>query len=255
MDLQLRDRSFIIAGSSRGIGAAIAAELVAEGARVCITGRDPSALDAMREQLGVPERVLAVGGDLTTPAGVAAVYSACAQQWPGIDGVVANVGNGSGTRGWQQDDDEWDRTFDINLRSSVMTARAAIPHLIARGGGCITFIASITGVEATAAPPAYSAAKAALLNYSKNLAREVAAHGIRVNSIAPGNVLFPGGRWEARRAADPSETQAMLAAEVPLNRFGSPQEIAALATFLCSERAAFVTGACFVADGGQTRSV
>jgi 3-oxoacyl-[acyl-carrier protein] reductase len=255
MDLHLTDRAFIVAGSSRGIGAAIAAELVAEGASVCITGRDPDALEAMQQQLDAPDRVLAVRADLLTTQGVDAVYAACAAHWPGIDGIVANVGNGSGTRGWAQDDDEWNWTFDTNLRSSVLMARAGIPHLIARGGGSLTFIASITGVEATSAPLAYSAAKAALLNYSKNLAREVAAHGIRVNSIAPGNVIFPGGRWEARRTADPSATQAMLAAEVPLARFGSPEEIAGLATFLCSDRAAFVTGACFVADGGQTRSM
>jgi 3-oxoacyl-[acyl-carrier protein] reductase len=255
MDLHLTDRTFIVAGSSRGIGAAIAAELVAEGAMVCVTGRDPDALETMRERLDAPDRVLAVRADLMTAQGVAAVFAECAQRWPGIDGIIANVGNGSGTRGWDQDDDEWGLTFDTNLRSSVLMARAGIPHLIARGGGSLTFIASITGVEASAAPLAYSAAKAALLNYSKNLAREVATHGIRVNSIAPGNVIFPGGRWEARRSADPAATQAMLAAEVPLGRFGSPDEIAGLATFLCSDRAAFVTGACFVADGGQTRSV
>jgi 3-oxoacyl-[acyl-carrier protein] reductase len=255
MDLHLTDRTFIVAGSSRGIGAAIAAELVAEGASVCITGRELESLEAMRQRLDAGDRVLAVRADLMTPHGVAAVYDECTQHWPGIDGVVANVGIGSGTRGWDQDDDEWDSTFVANLRSSVVMARAGIPHLIARGGGALTFIASITGVEASAAPLAYSAAKAALLNYSKNLAREVAAHGIRVNSIAPGNVIFPGGRWEARRTADPAATQAMLAVEVPLGRFGSPDEIAGLATFLCSDRASFVTGACFVVDGGQTRSL
>jgi 3-oxoacyl-[acyl-carrier protein] reductase len=255
VDLHLADRRFIVAGSSRGIGAAIAAELVREGATVCISGRDPETLAAARRQLDAGTRVLAVSVDLTTAAGVADLFAACTRAWDGIDGVVANVGSGRGTRGWEQNDDEWTRALDLNLRASVMTSRAAIPLLAARGGGSITFVSSITGVEATAAPLAYSAAKAALINYSKNLARDVAAHGIRVNSIAPGNVLVPGGSWDQRLHADPDGTRTMLERDVPLHRFASPDEIASLATFLCSDRAAFVTGACFVVDGGQTRSL
>ncbi len=122
-------------------------------------------------------------------------------------------------------------------------------------GGSIVFISSIAGMEAAGAPLPYSAAKAALLNYSKNLARAVADRKIRVNSIAPGNILFPGGSWEKHLAKNPAGVEAFIAKEVPQQRFGTPEEIAALAAFLCSGISAFATGACYVMDGGQTRTI
>jgi 3-oxoacyl-[acyl-carrier protein] reductase len=137
----------------------------------------------------------------------------------------------------------------------VRLAQAAIPHLRARGGSSILFIGSIVALEATPAPLPYSAAKAALVNYSKNLARSVAKEGIRVNCLAPGNVLFPGGSWEQHLKNRHEEVERMIAADVPLQRFGSPQEIADFAACLVSPRAGFVTGACFVVDGGQTKRI
>ena len=128
-----------------------------------------------------------------------------------------------------------------------------MPELI-KGSGNILFIASIVGVEATPAPLPYSAAKAALINYSKNLARQVAREGVRVNCVAPGNILFPGGTWERHLERDRAAVTKKIEDEVPMGRFGTPEEIAGLAVFLCSPRASFITGSCFVADGGQTRS-
>jgi 3-oxoacyl-[acyl-carrier protein] reductase len=116
------------------------------------------------------------------------------------------------------------------------------------------FIASIVGVESVRAPLAYSAAKTALHAYAKNLARAVASQGVRVNVVAPGNVLFDGGSWAAKLAEDPERVRGYIGAEVPLGRFGNPEEIADLVAFLASSRAAFITGACVVADGGQTRT-
>jgi 3-oxoacyl-[acyl-carrier protein] reductase len=142
--------------------------------------------------------------------------------------------------------------LQFNLLASARLAQAAIPML--RNGGTITFISSITGVEATPAPLPYSAAKAALINYSKNLSRQVASLGIRVNCVAPGNILFPGGSWERRLTDDREAVLQRIQTEVPMARFGTPEEIAGLVTFLCSPRASFISGACFVADGGQTRS-
>jgi 3-oxoacyl-[acyl-carrier protein] reductase len=101
----------------------------------------------------------------------------------------------------------------------------------------------------------YSAAKAALVNYAKNLARQLGSQKIRVNTIAPGNILFPGGSWQDRLARQPADVQAMLVGEVPQRRFGTPAEIASLASYLCSNRAGFCTGGCYVMDGGQTRSL
>jgi 3-oxoacyl-[acyl-carrier protein] reductase len=128
-----------------------------------------------------------------------------------------------------------------------------MPYLSAAHGS-VTVISSIAAREAFGAPAAYGAAKAALEAVSKALARTAVREGVRVNVVAPGNILFPGGRWEQRLREDESGVRAMLAAEVPLGRFGRPEEVADAVVFLASERASFITGACLVVDGGQTRS-
>jgi 3-oxoacyl-[acyl-carrier protein] reductase len=134
--------------------------------------------------------------------------------------------------------------------------QAAIPHLLANPeGGSILYISSIVAVEATPAPLPYSAAKAALVNYSKNLARQLGPQKVRVNTIAPGNIYFEGGSWERHLANRREAVEQMLKSEVPQQRFGTPEEIASLACYLCSPQAGFATGSCYVMDGGQTRSL
>lgn len=259
MDLGLKNKVVFVAGSSRGIGLAIAAELLSEGASVVLTGRDEASLTNAHTGLETAQchgRLLSISGDLLNPAVADAAFARVTEKYGAIDHLVANIGTGSGQSGWALPDAEWHRLFAANFFASVHLAQAAVPRLILNPeGGSILFISSIVGLEATAAPLPYSAAKAALLNYSKNLSRALAPHKIRVNSIAPGNILFEGGSWDGRRAAAPQQVQQMLDAEVPQKRFGSTRDIAALAAFLCSTASGFTTGACFAVDGGQTNRI
>jgi 3-oxoacyl-[acyl-carrier protein] reductase len=259
MDLQLTDQVVFVAGSSRGIGRGIAEKLLAEGARVILSGRSQPDLNAAFRELSAKfpaERILPVAGDLRDSAAIAAAFRAAADRFGRIDHLIANLGTGSGKPGWDQPAEEWERLFEMNFFASARLAQAAIPFLLANETkGSILFISSIVALEATPAPLPYSAAKAALNNYAKNLARQLGPEGIRVNTIAPGNIFFPGGSWERHLAQRRDAVEQMLETEVPLRRFGTPDEIASFAAFLCSPLAAFATGSCFVIDGGQTRTV
>lgn len=257
MDLGLKDRVALVAGSSRGIGQSIAHQLLQEECRVCITGRDPGRLEHVRATFAKEfgsERLLALAGDLTEAESIDRTLAAVMDEWGQLDCVVANIGSGRGRPGWDLADSDWEQLLKQNLTGSVRLAQAVMPLLQAAGDGSLVFITSIAGVESSLAPLPYSSAKAALISYSKNLARQVAVTGIRVNCIAPGNVLFAGGSWEQHLAERRDAVTQMIAREVPMKRFGCPREISDLAVFLCSQRASFLTGGCFVADGGQTRS-
>jgi 3-oxoacyl-[acyl-carrier protein] reductase len=198
-------------------------------------------------------QVVAVGGDMTRPEGVAAACEAAERAWGGIDVAVANVGSGAWPQLFEATARDWSSALEVNLLSAVELAKAVVPGMRQRRRGAFLAIASIAGLEAVAAPLPYVAAKSALLAFSKNLARSVAADGVRVNVLSPGNVLVPGGAWARRLDADVARTTAYVESEVPMRRFGRPEEIADVAVFACSDRASFMTGACLVADGGQTR--
>jgi 3-oxoacyl-[acyl-carrier protein] reductase len=256
MDLQLADKVALIAGSSRGIGFAVAQCFLREGARVVVTARREGPLAEARKALddvAGPGRVRAVQADMTTAEGASIAVSAALREFDSIDAVVANVGNGHAQPGWDLDSAEWLSVLNTNLIGAAAVARCTIPHLrVSRGS--IVFVSSIAGIEAIGAPMTYSAAKASLGALVKCLARLLGADGIRVNAVAPGNVLFSGSRWEQKISEDPQGVAALIHSEVPLRRFGSPEEIAAGIVFLASPRASFTSGACLVIDGGQTRS-
>lgn len=259
MDLRLDNQIVFIAGSSRGIGKAIASTLLAEGASVVLTGRDEESLNSAQNELSAyanKDRILAICGDLTASSTITGAYERTLQHFGRIDHLVANLGTGSGKPGWDQSEDEWMRLFEQNFFVSTRLTQAILPHLLANtNGGSILYISSIVALEATPAPLPYSAAKAALVNYSKNLARHLGPQKVRVNTIAPGNIYFPGGSWERHLSNRRESVEAMLQSEVPQQRFGTPEEIASLAAYLCSPQAAFATGSCYVMDGGQTRSL
>jgi 3-oxoacyl-[acyl-carrier protein] reductase len=259
MDLRLNNQIVFVAGSSRGIGKAIAAALLAEGASVVLTGRDEASLDAAQGELASAssrDRILAIRGDFADAPTIASAIERTIQHFGRVDHLVANLGTGSGKPGWDQAEEEWQRLFEVNFFASTRLTQAVLPHLLANpNGGSILYISSIVAIESTPAPLPYSAAKAALVNYSKNLARQLGSKKIRVNTIAPGNIYFPGGSWERHLNNRREAVESMLQTEVPQQRFGTPEEIASLAAYLCSSQAAFATGGCYVMDGGQTRSL
>jgi 3-oxoacyl-[acyl-carrier protein] reductase len=258
MDLSLRDKIAFVAGSSRGIGLAVAQAFLREGAKVVISGRNPDSLEQAKALLTAEagqDRVEAIWGDMTQEADLEQALGLAQARLGGLDVVVANVGSGTARSGWDLSPDDWQAALTLNLLGSMTLASKALSCLIARGGGSITFISSIAGVEAINAPLGYSAAKAAVLSAMKSLSRIVGPQGVRVNAVAPGNVLFPGGSWERKLMERRDFFEDYIRAEVPLQRFARPEEIADAVVFLSSERASFITGACLVVDGGQTRSL
>jgi 3-oxoacyl-[acyl-carrier protein] reductase len=254
VQLDLRDRVAVVTGSSRGIGRAIAIGLAAEGAKVTICARGREALDdaaaAIRAAGG---SVVAVEADVTSAEGVASVLDETRRAHGPVDILVNNVGGSRGNATWQASDEEWSTVLDLNLLPAVRASRAVIPEMVERRRGSIVFISSIYGRE-SGGPVTYNAAKAAELATSKQLAKQLAPHGVRVNSVAPGSILFPGGSWQRRIDADPEALRRFVEAEMPLGRFGTPEEVANVVVFLASDRASLVTGTCVNVDGCQSRS-
>ncbi len=253
MKLELTDRVVLVTGASRGIGLAIATTLAAEGAKVALAARGADALDAARAAIG--GTTAAHVADVTDPAAAAALTHEIERRWGRLDILVCNVGSGASVPPGQETAAEWSRVMDLNLFAATNMIEAARP-LLARGSGdrAIVCISSIAGMAALGAPVTYYAAKAALNATVRGLARPLALEGIRINAVAPGNILAADGTWARKLAENRVAVEEMLAREVALRRLGKPEEIADVVAFLASPRAAFITGSVVVADGGQLRS-
>lgn len=254
MDLGLRGKIAIVTGASRGIGNRIARSLAREGAHLCICARNEEGLQIAASELReIGVEVEAVVADVATNQGATQVVTAAEERFGGLDVLINNVGGSIWTPFLEISDEEWLRVFNMSFFSAVRVSRAAIPLMERRGGGSIVNISSIFGRE-IGGPISYNAAKAALISMTSNLAQEMAKKKIRVNSVAPGSILFPGGSWERRLKADPEGIRNFVQANIPFGRFGTPEEVADVVVFLASERASWVTGACLNVDGGQSRS-
>jgi 3-oxoacyl-[acyl-carrier protein] reductase len=255
MDLQLTDKVAIVTGSTRGLGLAAARALLVEGCHVTICARGESGLAAATAELkGAGRgRVLAIRADVSTETGIADVVAKTVDTFGGLDILVNNVGLGRGAGITDTTDAEWQEAFEQTLVPAIRASRLAVPHLRRRGGGVILMIASIYGRE-SGGRMTYNAVKAAEISLAKSMAQQLARDNIRVNSVAPGSILFPGGSWDRRRQDDPQGIAAFVARELPFGRFGRPEEVGAVVAFLASPCASWISGASVPVDGCQSRS-
>ncbi|GAB4560256.1 MAG: glucose 1-dehydrogenase [Haliangiales bacterium] len=245
----------MVSGGSRGIGRSIGLALAAEGARVAVVARGQAGLEAVAPELdgAGPGPHATIVADVATAAGADRAVSEAVEKLGGLDIVVTNAGKSGARHSRDMSDADFAFSLDMNLWSAARVAQRSVPHLRTRGGGAIVMVASIWGREAGGAP-GYNVAKAGVISLAKALARDYAADGVRVNAVAPGSILFPGGGWDRRQKQDPEAMAAFVERELPFGRFGKPEEVADVVTFLCSPRASWVSGTCVTVDGCQSRS-
>jgi 3-oxoacyl-[acyl-carrier protein] reductase len=247
VNIDLTGRRALVAGGSRGIGLAIARSFAAAGADVAICARQRPALDAAAASIApLGHRVSARTCDLAQADQVRDWVNAAAAELGGIDILINNAS------GFGRSDDEagWAASIQIDLMATVRACHAALPHL-ERQGGSIIHISSTAGLGASVRTPPYGAVKAALMEYTQTQAAAFARKRIRVNCIAPGSIYFEGGTWDIARQQNPQLYERILRG-IPSGRYGTPEEVAQVATFLVSDQASWVTGQTIAVDGGQS---
>ena len=251
MELELSGKTVLVTGSSRGIGRAIAEVLHAEGCRIALNGRTAADVTLAASELS---EAIAIVGDVTRPDEARRVVSEATAAMGRLDILICNVGSGRSVPPGDETYEDWQRVFAMNLWSTTNTVEAAREVLLA-SKGVIVCVSSICGLEVVpGAPVTYSAAKAALHAYVRGMARPLGKMGIRINAVAPGNILFEGSIWSRKLKEDASAVDSMLERNVALARLGSPQEVAELVAYLASPRSGFASGAVWTLDGGQVHS-
>ncbi len=251
MDLSLSNLNVVVVGGTNGIGLAIAKGFLREKAYVHVISRTRNEELVTELKNIYPATFFSYTADATNEeslehAGTQILTNARSK----VDIVISNVGSGKGTQMPVSDKSDWDRSWNTNFNSALNVTRVFTPELL-KVSGSLIFISSIAGMEFIGAPTDYSTAKSALIAFSKSLSHRLAPD-IRVNIVSPGNIMVKDGTWDIKMKDNPVKVSEMLNEKVPLKRFGLPEEVCDLVLFLSSPRAAFITGGCFVIDGGQT---
>jgi len=236
----------LVTGASRGIGRAIALRFARDGARVGINYREnTAAAESTAEEVALRGgEPLLLRGDMSEQSAVAAALEAVLGRWGRIDVLVNNAGIVRDTLILRMSDDDWDSVLSTNLRSAFLCTRAVLRPMIRQRSGRIVNLASISGMRGNAGQSNYAASKAALVGFTKSVAREVASRGITVNAVAPGLI-----ETDITNRM-PEKARESLVEQIPVGRMGTPAEVAEVVRFLASDLAAYITGQAIVVDGG-----
>lgn len=262
MDLGLKGKVAVVAAASQGLGRAIAEELAAEGAHVAVCARTAEKLEATAEEIrrATGAEVIAVPADVTQPAEVERFVKAAVGRWGTVHIAVANAG-GPPAKGFAAVTlDDWDKAVALNLMSAVHVARAVLPHMQAQKWGRLLFLTSASVKEPIDGLLLSNSVRSAVAGLAKSLSNEYAGENILVNTICPGYTRTErleelAAALSQQKGVSPEEIYAGWTAHIRMGRLGEPRELAALAAFLASERASYITGTAIAVDGGRTRSL
>jgi 3-oxoacyl-[acyl-carrier protein] reductase len=249
--MRFHGKTALVTGGSKGIGRATALRLASEGAAVAVNGRDEAAVEqVVRSIRQAGGRAMEAVADVTRTDDVTGMTKKVIAEFGAIDILVSNAGGGTMAR-WLDDLDEeaWDRSLAINLKSAFLVTKAVAPHMRERRRGCIVMVASIAGRNMSRlSGPDYSAAKGGVLAFMRHMAVELGPHGVTMNAVAPGPTMVErvAKKWEIKG----EEERRRILSAIPLGRPAKPEEVAAAIAFLASEDASYITGACLDVNGG-----